>query len=78
MVLVGNGNDRNDDSGGSRVEYEFQRRSDTSPTGWLVVRVIQNNGQGGHHQRLHWSHPMIVLWKKCDRAWTMTELDISQ
>jgi len=33
---------------------------------------------GGHHQRLHWSHPMIVLWKERDRAWTMTSSNNSR
>jgi len=28
--------------------------------------------QGGHHRRLHRSHPMIVLQKEHDQAWTMT------
>jgi len=46
MVLDGNG-----------IGDEFGRRSDT---GWLVVRVALNNGQGGHH----WSHPMIVLLER--------------
>jgi len=41
--------------------------------GWLVVKADTEQWQDGHHWRPHWSHPMIVLWKECDRAQTMTQ-----
>ena len=58
--------------GGIGVEDDFQWRSNIS-----LMRVAGGKGGteqwwGGHHWRLHWSHPMIVLWKECDQAWTMT------
>ena len=73
MVLVGNGNDRNSGFvGGSRVEEVFRQSSDISPT-----RAAGGNGGTeqwwvGHHRRLRWSRPMIVLQKEHDQARTMT------
>ena len=73
MVLVGNDNDKNAGFvGGIGVGEVFQRSSDMSPT-----KVAGGNGGteqwwGGHHWRLRWSHPLIVLWKERDWARTMT------
>jgi len=75
MVLVGNDNDKNAGwFGGNGVEGIFRRSSDISPT-----KVAGGNGgteqwRGGHHRRLHQSHPLIVLRKERDQARTMTQL----
>jgi len=41
--------------------YEFQRRSNISPMGLAGGKGGTEQWQGGHHWRLRWSRPLIVL-----------------
>jgi len=52
----------------------FRRRSNISPTRVAGGKGGTEQWWGSHHWRLCQSHPLIVLRKECDRAWTMTQI----
>jgi len=47
--------------------YQGRRQLSAAP----APAPVLNNGQGGHHWRLHQSHPLFFQ-KEHDHAWTMT------
>jgi len=60
--------------GGIGVEDEIRWRSNISPMRMAGGKCGTEQWWGGHHRRLCQSHPLVVLWKECDQARTMTVL----